>query len=325
MTCRPGMTGGSKLASDCAVVAVFRPADPPSTGRVGPISALVRRLREPWRPRLIDGVCVIPLACTCDRHHSEVIHRLCRGRLVTMDLHTRYLGFAPDLVGYTQAWDEQRRIHAAIVNGESPSTLLLLEHADVYTAGKRTEPQDRPTDGTPVIDVDRGGKITWHGEGQLVGYPLLHLRDRALVKDYVCALEGALMTVLAEDYGITTSRVDGRSGVWITGDGVDRKIAAIGIRVHHGVTLHGFALNCSNDLAPFSSIIPCGITDAATTTITRELGRTIKPIDVVDRVTEELLAVLPRYISRGDENPADQPQDHVSACTVSSAKKEVIS
>lgn len=242
-----------------------------------------------------------------------------------MVLHTRHLGFAPDLVEYTQAWDEQRRIHAAILAGESSSTLLLLEHADVYTAGKRTEPKDRPADGTPVVDVDRGGKITWHGEGQLVGYPILQLRDRALVKDYVCALEGALMAVLAEDYAIRTHRVEGRSGVWITGDGVDRKIAAIGIRVHRGVTLHGFALNCSNDLTPFEAIIPCGITDAATTSISSELGRTVTPADVVSRVTEELLAVLPRYISTGEENLADQPQDHFSACTVSSAKKEVIS
>ncbi|NLS08724.1 lipoyl(octanoyl) transferase LipB [Nesterenkonia sp. MY13] len=214
-----------------------------------------------------------------------------------MVLHTRYLGFDPDLVDYTEAWDLQRHLHQQIVEGTAESTLLLLEHTDVYTAGKRTEEQDLPQDGTPVVNVDRGGKITWHGRGQLVGYPLLHLRDRSLVKDYVCALESAIIKVLAEDFGIHGQRVDGRSGVWLLEAGrADRKIAAIGIRVHHSVTMHGFALNCSNDLSPFGSIIPCGISDADTTSISAELGRTVTPEELAPRLDEELQAVLPRYI-----------------------------
>lgn len=221
-------------------------------------------------------------------------------------LHTRYLGFDPELVDYTEAWEHQRDLHTKILEGRANSTLLLLEHADVYTAGKRTEPQDRPQDGTEVIDVDRGGKITWHGKGQLVGYPVLHLRDRSLVKDYVCTLENVIMTVLAEDYGIRGSRVEGRSGVWLTDGPVDRKIAAIGIRVHQSVTMHGFALNCSNDLSPFGNIIPCGINNAATTTVSAELGRTVTPAQVVGRIAEELQDRLPRYLNSTVNAPTEE-------------------
>lgn len=231
-------------------------------------------------------------------------------------MQTRYLGFDPELVDYEHAWELQRQLHSQILTGAADSTLLMLEHADVYTAGKRTEPQDRPQDGTPVIDVDRGGKLTWHGRGQLVGYPLLRLRDRSAVKDYVCALENTLIRILAEDYGIGASRVEGRSGVWLTDGGDVRKIAAIGIRVHRSVTMHGFALNCSNDLAPFGNIIPCGISDAGTTTISAELGRTVTPADIAPRVTEELESVLPRYISSGE------PAVSVGPCAMDTAGRE---
>lgn len=238
-----------------------------------------------------------------------------------MNLPTRYLGFAPELVDYAEALTLQRSLHAQVLGAAAPSTLLLLEHADVYTAGKRTDPEDRPKDGTPVIDVDRGGKITWHGRGQLVGYPILKLRDRALVKDYVCALEQAIITVLAEDFGLTGERVDGRSGVWITGGGADRKIAAVGIRVHQSVTTHGFALNCSNDLAPFSNIVPCGIADAGTTTISAELGRTVTPADVCERIAAELQRTLPNYIVSEENAPSPQCAEGRSAESLSQPKE----
>ncbi|WP_341392622.1 lipoyl(octanoyl) transferase LipB [Arthrobacter sp. G119Y2] len=197
------------------------------------------------------------------------------------------VGFAPHYVNYLDGWDRQRSLHAQVLDGTAPDTVLLLEHFPVYTAGKRTEEHERPFDGTPVIPVDRGGKLTWHGPGQLVGYPVLRLQDPAKVAEYVETLEDALISVL-EDYGINGERVAGRSGVWVRGRGTDRKIAAIGIRVHHGVTMHGFALNCSNDLAPYSQIIACGIADAGTTTISAEIGRTVTPNDLVARVEEEL-------------------------------------
>lgn len=223
-------------------------------------------------------------------------------------LRTQYLGFDPELVDYTWAWEYQRQLHEQILEDKAESTLLLLEHADVYTAGKRTEPQDRPKDGTAVVDVDRGGKITWHGKGQLVGYPILQLRDRSAVKDYVCTLENVIMTVLAQDYGIQGRRVEGRSGVWLTDGPVAKKIAAIGIRVHRSVTMHGFALNCSNDLSPFGNIIPCGITDAATTSISAEIGRTVTPAQVVGRIAEELQTELPRYV----KSTVPAPKEEVS-------------
>ena len=240
-----------------------------------------------------------------------------------MELPTRTLGFDPELVDYAEALQLQRSLHAQVLDGQTPSTLLLLEHADVYTAGKRTEPQDRPKDGTPVVDVDRGGKITWHGRGQLVGYPILKLRDRAMVKDYVCALEQSIISVLAADYGIRGERIEGRSGVWITGGGTDKKIAAVGIRVHQSVTTHGFALNCSNDLGPFANIIPCGITDAGTTTISAELGRRVDPAHVVDSLTAELQQTLPRYTAPGGDSPLGDDAEEISACSTSQPKEGI--
>lgn len=206
------------------------------------------------------------------------------------------LGLAPDLVDYRQALERQQQLHSEVLAGTAPPTVLLLEHADVYTAGKRTEPEDLPRDNTPVIDVDRGGKLTWHGEGQLVVYPIIRLADRSAVKHYVCALERTVIDVLRRDYGIESARVGGRSGVWITGDGPDRKIAAVGLRVHHSVTTHGLALNCSNDLAPFDNIIACGISDAGTTSISAELGRTVSPADILPALREQLAEELRPFL-----------------------------
>ena len=192
-------------------------------------------------------------------------------------------GLSANSVPYDEALQRQRALHAAVVAGRAPDTVLLLEHAPVYTAGKRTEPDERPTDGTPVIDVDRGGKITWHAPGQLVGYPILRLPDPIDVVGYVRRLEGILIEVLA-GLGVHGEQVEGRSGVWIRADGRDEKIAAIGIRVAEGVTMHGFALNCSNDLEPYDHIVACGIRDAGVTTISRVLGRTVTPADVAPLV-----------------------------------------
>ena len=204
-----------------------------------------------------------------------------------MALEFSRVGLDPDFVDYLDGWERQRRLHAAVSAGSSPDTVLLLEHTAVYTAGRRTEPHERPFDGTPVINVDRGGKLTWHGPGQLIGYPIVRLADPARVSDYVSTLEETLIAVLA-GYGVKGEHVEGRSGVWVRGGGPDRKIAAIGIRIDHGVTMHGFSLNCSNDLAPYSQIIACGITDAGSTTLSAEIGRTVTPADVVARVEEEL-------------------------------------
>lgn len=200
-------------------------------------------------------------------------------------------GLSANSVPYDEALGLQRATHQAVVDGSAPDTLLLLEHPSVYTAGKRTEDFERPTDGTPVIDVDRGGKITWHGPGQLVGYPILRLPDPIDVVGYVRRLEGVLIAVLAE-LGIDAGRVEGRSGVWIgyehtVGAGFEpaQKIAAIGIRVAQGVTMHGFALNCSNSFEAYSKIVACGILDAGVTSISRVLGREVTPTDVVPLVS----------------------------------------
>ena len=192
-------------------------------------------------------------------------------------------------VPYLEAWDRQRELHAQRVADEIDDTVLLLEHDPVYTAGKRTEDFERPLDGTPVVDVDRGGRITWHGPGQLTGYPIVKLPDPVDVVAYVRRLEDALMAVAAE-YDVPTLRVDGRSGVW-TEDG-RRKVAAIGIRVARGVTMHGFALNCDCDLTSFAAIVPCGITDAGVTTLSVEAGRQIGVDDVLPVVERELSRVL---------------------------------
>jgi lipoyl(octanoyl) transferase len=196
------------------------------------------------------------------------------------------------LVPYEQAWARQREIHAEVVADSAPNTALLLEHPPVYTAGKRTEVWERPVDGTPVIDVDRGGKITWHGPGQLVGYPIVKLNDPIDVVAYVRRMERVLIDVCAE-IGVSTQQVEGRSGVWLTADdnGPDRKIAAIGIRVAQGVTLHGFAINCDPDLTWFDRIVPCGISDASVTSLSKELGRDV-PVAEVLPVVERLLPSL---------------------------------
>lgn len=190
-------------------------------------------------------------------------------------IEVEYAGFGAEAVDYQVGWQLQRERHADVVAG-APDTLLLLEHTPVYTAGRRTEAFERPQDGTPVIDVDRGGKITWHGPGQLVGYPILRLPDRMAVVDHVRRIEAMLIDACSE-LGVATTCVKGRSGVWIRADdhGPDRKVAAIGVRVTEGVTMHGFALNCDNDLAWFDRIVPCGITDASVTTLSRELGRDV--------------------------------------------------
>jgi lipoyl(octanoyl) transferase len=201
------------------------------------------------------------------------------------------------LVPYEEAWDRQRELHARRVAGEIPDTVLLLEHPSVYTAGKRTEPHERPMDGTPVIDVDRGGKITWHGPGQLVGYPIVALPDPVDVVAYVRRLEAALIEVCA-GFGLTAGRVEGRSGVWVAADEPgagfrpERKVAAIGIRVARGVTMHGFAINCDPDLGAFGSIVPCGIPDAGVTSLSAELGRDVAVDDAIGPVESAMRRVL---------------------------------
>ena len=200
-----------------------------------------------------------------------------------------------NLVDYREAWANQRRLHAEVVADERPNTVLLLEHASVYTAGKRTEPHERPLDGTPVVDVDRGGKITWHGPGQLVGYPIVKLPQAVYVVDYVRRLEEALIDLCA-DYGLgRAARVKGRSGVWLPAEPgkQERKIAAIGVRVAGGVTMHGFALNVDPDLHAFDAIIPCGITDAGVTSLAAELGESLS----LPEVAHVLRPHLERYLS----------------------------
>jgi lipoyl(octanoyl) transferase len=260
------------------------------------------------------------------------------------------MGFGADAVDYQEAWDEQRRVHSARFADEIPDTCLLLEHPPVYTAGRRTAPEERPLDGTPVIDVDRGGKITWHGPGQLVGYPIQKLPRPVDVVAHVRRLEDALIRTCAE-FGLETTRVEGRSGVWVLGDAVeqrpspgghgapgglgglsldfdprltdeefdprlngpeyapsnagqrreDRKIAAIGIRVAKGVTMHGFALNVNPDNVWFDKIIPCGIRDAGVTSLANELGR--------DVTIEEVLPVVERHLGNVLENADLKPRE----------------
>jgi lipoyl(octanoyl) transferase len=195
-------------------------------------------------------------------------------------------------VDYTDAWRRQQELHAEVVAGTRPDTVLLLEHPSVFTAGKRTEEKDRPFDGSPVVDVDRGGKITWHGPGQLVGYPIVHLGDPVDVVAYVRRTERLLIEVCAA-LGLSTMRVKGRSGVWVPADGrgPERKVAAIGIRVARGVTQHGFAINCDCDLSAYDRFVPCGISDAGVTSLTRELGRTV-PVEEVLPLVEERLPIL---------------------------------
>jgi lipoyl(octanoyl) transferase len=203
-----------------------------------------------------------------------------------------HAGFGDEAVDYQAAWDDQRARHAARVADRAPDTVVLLEHLPVYTAGKRTEPLDRPFDGTPVIDVDRGGKITWHGPGQLVGYPIVRLPEGVYVVDFVRRVEQVIIDVCAE-LGLETGRVKGRSGVWVlTPEGEqDRKVAAVGLRFAQGVTMHGFSLNCANDLDWYNRIVPCGIRDAEVTTLSEELGREV-PVAEVLPIAERHLHLL---------------------------------
>jgi lipoyl(octanoyl) transferase len=266
---------------------------------------------------------------------TVIVARIHQGRVgraegvVVDELHFVHLGFGAEAVEYQEAWQEQRRVHAARFADEIADTCLLLEHPPVYTAGRRTDPSERPLDGTPVVDVDRGGKITWHGPGQLVGYPILKLPRPVDVVAHVRRLEEALIRVCA-DFGLETTRVEGRSGVWVLGDPVqatggltldfdprladeefdprlngpeyapsnagqrreDRKLAAIGIRVAKGVTMHGFALNCNPDNTWFDRIVPCGIRDAGVTSLSAELGREVTVAEVLPVVEKHLTQVL---------------------------------
>ena len=211
-------------------------------------------------------------------------------------LDVQTVGLAPDLIPYPDGWALQREIHGEVAAGTRPDTLLLLEHEPVFTAGARTARHERPTDGTPVVDVDRGGKITWHGPGQLVGYPIVRLVEPIDVVAHVRRLEGILIEVLA-GFGVEGYRVEGRSGVWVRRLLSEDKIAAIGVRVQRGVPRHGFALNCDNSLLPFSQIIPCGIADAGVTTLSEVLGRDVRPAEVVDAVVAAFQASFARASS----------------------------
>ena len=195
------------------------------------------------------------------------------------------------LVDYQIAWESQRKIQEEVIAGTRPNTVLLLEHPSVYTAGRRTEAHERPLDGTPVIDVDRGGKITWHGEGQLVGYPIVKLKNSNDVVGFVREIETALIAV-CQELGIDAVRYCERSGVWLRDANGDRKIAAIGIRVAKGVTMHGFALNVNPDLTAFSRIVPCGLPDAEVTSISKELGRNVTVSEVIPTVEKYLYEAL---------------------------------
>lgn len=204
-------------------------------------------------------------------------------------LRIEHPGYGADAVPYEIGWQLQRELHAQVAAGTAETTVLLLEHQPVYTAGRRTEAHERPFDGTPVVDVDRGGKITWHGPGQLVGYPIVRLAQPVDVVAYVRRLEAMLIEVCAE-LGVSAGRIAGRSGAWLAADEQrpERKIAAIGIRVARGVTMHGFALNCNPDLGGFGQIVPCGIPDAGVTSLSAELGRTVAVAEVVPLVEAAL-------------------------------------
>ena len=209
--------------------------------------------------------------------------------LTENQLKVRELG----VVDYLSAWKLQKQIHQDVLNLQSENTLLLLEHPSVYTAGRRTEILDRPLDDTPVIDVDRGGKITWHGPGQLVGYPIVKLKNSTDVVGFVRELETALISVCAE-FGIKADRYCERSGVWVRDDKSDRKIAAIGLRVAKGVTMHGFALNVNPDLSAFEKIIPCGISGAKVTSLSAELGSEITINEVLPVIKKHIQPMLDR-------------------------------
>jgi lipoyl(octanoyl) transferase len=192
---------------------------------------------------------------------------------------------------YQQAWQLQRELHADVANGIRENTLVLLEHPSVYTAGRRTEDFERPLDGSNVIDVDRGGRITWHGPGQLVGYPIIKLLEPTEVVEFVREIESALINVCS-DLGVSALRIEGRSGVWIVDSQGDRKIAAIGVRVAKGVTMHGFAINVNPDLKAYDQIVACGIRDAQVTSLQKELGRKITVDEITNIVEAQVLKSL---------------------------------
>ena len=202
-------------------------------------------------------------------------------------------------VEFQSAWDQQRELHHKIVTENHPDVAVLLEHQNVYTAGRSTKPEDRPTDSSPVFDIDRGGRITWHGPGQIVCYPIMKLDDPVDVVAHVRRLELLIMNVCSK-LGLETTQIEGRSGVWVKGNGLpDKKIAAIGIRVAKKATMHGFALNCNNSLVAFRNIVPCGIGDADVTTISLELGRDVSVAEVTPLIEEELRnGALKRNVSK---------------------------
>ena len=197
------------------------------------------------------------------------------------------------VIDYLSAWQMQKEIQEKVINNIEPNTLLILQHPSVYTAGRRTEIADRPLDNTPVIDVDRGGKITWHGLGQIVGYPIIKLKNSTDVVGFVRELETALIEI-CDEFGIKAQRYCERSGVWLRDEKGDRKIAAIGLRVAKGVTMHGFALNVNPDLSAYSKIIPCGIADAKVTSLSAELGRNITIDEVIPVLKKYILPMLER-------------------------------
>jgi lipoyl(octanoyl) transferase len=238
----------------------------------------------------------------------------------TRELSFEVAGLGDRAVDYLDAWDLQRRVHQEVVDGERPDTVLLLEHPPTYTAGKRTEPHERPVDpgGAPVIDVDRGGKITFHGPGQIVAYPIVRLPEHVLVVDFVRRLEEAMIAT-CRDFGVSTARVPGRSGAWLPADvegsngggapRVERKIGAIGLRVSRGVTMHGIALNCDVDLGWYDRFVPCGIADAGVTTLSQELGRDVtvtEVLPVLQRHLTDLLAWAP-YAATSDYEARPEP------------------
>ena len=208
---------------------------------------------------------------------------------------TQYLLRVEELgvIDYLSAWKIQKEIQEKVIGNIEPNTLLLLQHRSVYTAGRRTEISDRPLDNTPVIDVDRGGKITWHGLGQIVGYPIVKLKNSTDVVGFVRELETTLIEI-CDEFGIKAERYCERSGVWLRDSKGDRKIAAIGLRVAKGVTMHGFALNVNPDLSAYSKIIPCGIADAKVTSLSAELGRDIKIDEVMPVLKKHILPMLDR-------------------------------
>ncbi|MBM3691345.1 MAG: lipoyl(octanoyl) transferase LipB [Actinobacteria bacterium] len=205
-------------------------------------------------------------------------------------------GAGHSLLDYETAWQMQQELHYQVAHNLAPASLVLVEHKPIFTAGSQTQVTDRPIDGSKVIDVDRGGRITWHGPGQLVGYPIVPLKERYNVVGFVRALESGLIATCAE-FGLRVDRIKGKSGVWVMGP-TPRKVAAIGIRVAKGVSMHGFALNCNPDLTWFDRIVPCGIPDAEVTSLSKELDRDVSVTDVIPVITEKLVPAITASISQ---------------------------